>query len=1215
MKKLTLFFILLGGILLTGCTPNDGEIILPQITLNGENEVTINVDQDFIDLGAVIVGDFDLEITVDSDLDNTTPGTYHITYTTIYEGTTYNIIRTIIVVSNDSISPTITLNGEAIIHIEFGGIYSEENATFSDNLDLTGNVVIGGDTVDTSVLGTYIVTYNATDENGNAAIEVTRTVIVEDTIDPILTLNGEATINVQYGSVYEDLGAQFSDNADQTGNVTIGGDVVDTNTLGTYIVTYNTADTSGNLATEITRTVIVEDTQAPTITLINNATYYVEYLATYTEPGAAFNDNYDTTGTVTIGGDTVDSSVLATYIITYDAIDTNDNESVQVTRPVIVTDMTSPVTTLTGDSTVYVEFGVAYVEQGAIFTDNYDDDGDAIITSSSLDENELGTYTITYRATDAHGNISQSVTRTVIVEDTTGPTIDLNGNYVVYVNLDDDYEELGAEFSDNYDQTGSVVIGGDTVDTSTIGDYIITYNAVDSHGNNANEVTRTVSVVLVNPTVENPFKDIRSDYIGISFDLVDDYDVYTDGYIRLMVNTNTQVSKTDITPGHLTFIYDTGILDNEDYTIEVWAYIQSEYAYKKIYSTSFVTPPDISLTSFEGEETFYSLDHIILKIDLSNIRDYDIDYVTINYDQYDIFKYPSDNETIYVDMGSHSSGTYNYILNSVGVIVNYQDYLYDFDSEISIEVYLPDAIDPLDATLELLDITNDQYGNQSFVKIPTGDTSIVKNIYFHFDNPYNMVVTSLDVWVAGTHLELTGLSSDDQDPLDANVLIIPVELYKGDNYVRVVGYTYLRNEETVAVTLDTTLNNNLIRIYSIVLADTDTIQLYSIGDVQAMTSTGNYVLMNDIDMGNSRFYPIGSYETPFTGTFDGNGHTISNFYIQKDYTSSGATGYFGFFGYVQGAFIADFTLENITMTINSVESNNDVHAGILLGEAWYTTVMNVDITGNSSITVNQLTGGLYGGLAGFMAYPSGQVIKDNHVNVDINITTTSTDNQAYILRVGGLIGLVYTYDIKQSSATGSINITNVNQAYTGGLVGEIGNDGGSSNYNYIYNSYANVDITSTTNDVYSATGGLVGVTTLSNRNGTIIYNSFATGDISAGRYNVGGLIGYSTGYIYNSFSTGNLSIISGYLGGISGNQNTLTYVKLENNFVYSGRTVIKNGNPTGTIDQYFDAFRLRQADVAQFDDPEFYTHVVGLNEYYFDFTGLDFLAGHYPTLN
>ena len=90
------------------------------------------------------------------------------------------------IIVEDTTPPVITLNGPATMTLECGvDSYTEEGATAVDICD--GNVVpvvIGGDTVDTSTCGTYVVTYNATDASGNVAEQVTRTVIAQDTIPP-----------------------------------------------------------------------------------------------------------------------------------------------------------------------------------------------------------------------------------------------------------------------------------------------------------------------------------------------------------------------------------------------------------------------------------------------------------------------------------------------------------------------------------------------------------------------------------------------------------------------------------------------------------------------------------------------------------------------------------------------------------------------------------------------------------------------------------------------------------------------------------------------------------------------------------------------------------------------------------------------------------------------------------------------------------------------
>jgi len=92
----------------------------------------------------------------------------------------------------DTEAPVITLNGNATIDVPLGGTYTELGATATDNVDgdLTSSIVIGGDTVDTNTLGTYIVTYNVSDAAGNNAVEVTRTVNV---INPVYCVSSGNT--------------------------------------------------------------------------------------------------------------------------------------------------------------------------------------------------------------------------------------------------------------------------------------------------------------------------------------------------------------------------------------------------------------------------------------------------------------------------------------------------------------------------------------------------------------------------------------------------------------------------------------------------------------------------------------------------------------------------------------------------------------------------------------------------------------------------------------------------------------------------------------------------------------------------------------------------------------------------------------------------------------------------------------------------------------
>ncbi|NAS14351.1 BspA family leucine-rich repeat surface protein [Poritiphilus flavus] len=82
----------------------------------------------------------------------------------------------------DETAPVITLLGDNPIYIALGDTYVEPGATATDDIDgdLSSDIVIGGDTVDTNVLGSYELTYDVSDAAGNAADQKTRVVIVEE---------------------------------------------------------------------------------------------------------------------------------------------------------------------------------------------------------------------------------------------------------------------------------------------------------------------------------------------------------------------------------------------------------------------------------------------------------------------------------------------------------------------------------------------------------------------------------------------------------------------------------------------------------------------------------------------------------------------------------------------------------------------------------------------------------------------------------------------------------------------------------------------------------------------------------------------------------------------------------------------------------------------------------------------------------------------------
>jgi len=110
-----------------------------------------------------------------------------------------------------------------------------------------------------TVMGNHSVTYTGRDSVGNV-VTATRVVQVADKLPPTITLRGAPTMTISLGSAWSDPGATAEDLVDGSINVTIGGDVVLSNRVGVFNVTYTAQDSRGNVAT-VVRRVTVTGTQ------------------------------------------------------------------------------------------------------------------------------------------------------------------------------------------------------------------------------------------------------------------------------------------------------------------------------------------------------------------------------------------------------------------------------------------------------------------------------------------------------------------------------------------------------------------------------------------------------------------------------------------------------------------------------------------------------------------------------------------------------------------------------------------------------------------------------------------------------------------------------------------------------------------------------------------------------------------------------------------
>ncbi|CAM1365667.1 exported hypothetical protein [Tenacibaculum sediminilitoris] len=387
-------------------TVNVVDTTAPVITLNGANPQTIELGAGYLELGATTDDGSDVVINTSEFVDAV--GTYTIYYnaTDAYGNTADQVTRTVNVV--DTTAPVITLNGANPQTIELGAGYLELGATTDDGSDVVINTSEFVDAV-----GTYTIYYNATDASGNIAYQVTRTVNVVDTTAPVITLNGANPQTIELGAGYSELGATTDDGSDVVINTSEFRDVV-----GTYTIYYDATDAYGNSAYQVTRTVNVVDTTAPTVNCISETILALDETGSYViEAKDIDNGSTDLSGikSLSIDRNSFNCSDIGTpIIVTLTVVDNNDLVAT-CTTTIRVADTSYPVfdvTTLPNDMVVGVNnadnngYILEDFRSQILVTDNCADILSIEQYPSPNQVLEAGNHTITIEVFDNYNNYS-----------------------------------------------------------------------------------------------------------------------------------------------------------------------------------------------------------------------------------------------------------------------------------------------------------------------------------------------------------------------------------------------------------------------------------------------------------------------------------------------------------------------------------------------------------------------------------------------------------------------------------------------------------------------------------------------------------------------------------------------------------------------------------------------------------------------------------------
>lgn len=118
-----------------------------------------------------------------------------------------------------------------------------------------------------STSGSHTLTITAEGQSWTPATQIItiNPILVPDTVPPVITLLGEAIVNLEAGDPYTDAGATALDDVDGdiSGKITTTGLPLDTSATGTKQITYDVSDLAGNPAIQISRTVNVTATSSP----------------------------------------------------------------------------------------------------------------------------------------------------------------------------------------------------------------------------------------------------------------------------------------------------------------------------------------------------------------------------------------------------------------------------------------------------------------------------------------------------------------------------------------------------------------------------------------------------------------------------------------------------------------------------------------------------------------------------------------------------------------------------------------------------------------------------------------------------------------------------------------------------------------------------------------------------------------------------------------
>ncbi len=304
------------------------------------------------------------------------------------------------------------------------------------------------------------------------------------------------------------------------------------------------------------------------------------------------------------------------------------------------------------------------------------------------------------------------------------------------------------------------------------------------------------------------------------------------------------------------------------------------------------------------------------------------------------------------------------------------------------------------------------------------------------------------------------------------------------------------------------------------------------GQIDKTTVTVANQVHTVIDVGpgkDTSWVPVGDNSTDgdasrFTGTFEGNGHTIANLWVNVSSSSGGSGGLFG----VTGGLAEIRNVGVISGGVSSSSSSDDsgsLSGGLVGFSNNILTITNSYFSGSGGVSSSSsgsdsdsFSGGLVGVAIGTLT------VTNSYFSGSGGVSTSSSDSSS---GSGGLVGFSFsslTITNSYFSGSGGVSSSSSSDSFSGGLVAS-----SSLSSLTITNSYfsGSGGVSSSSSDSSSGSGGLVGFSSFSS---LAITNSYFSG--SGGVSSSATTESFSGGLVGSSDAT--LTITNSYFSGSGG---------------------------------------------------------------------------------